>query len=85
MGRDRVVLKTGLMTLEEVRNAREMSGDYPIFTQSGRLVLSDSWLWEWEKKNPHCYAQQVLKAARLNLPTPTSKWFPRIQRYVFKD
>ena len=45
-------------TLEGAAVNRCASGDIVLF--NGRVVLSQKWLWDWEKADPNSFAQKVL-------------------------
>jgi len=58
---DRVVVKTGIRSLEEAKNLRFTSGDLVVHIGSHRIVRDPAWLWDWEKKDLNCYAQRAIR------------------------
>jgi hypothetical protein len=46
-------------TLEECISKRKVSGDL-VLDPNGNVCKDDSWLWDWEKKDPKCYAQRAI-------------------------
>ncbi len=48
-------------SLKEAEEARKVSGDLVVHFGTGRVVNSQDWLWEWEKKDFKCYAQRAIK------------------------
>lgn len=46
--------------LREARAARQVSGDLVIDTYTMRVVADESWLWEWERLDPSCYARRAI-------------------------
>lgn len=50
------VLKSG--TLVECFKARVVSGDL-ILTPSGEVLQGETWLFDWEKRDPNCYARRM--------------------------
>jgi hypothetical protein len=51
----------GLATLEEANARRTVSGDLVVDSEN-RVVKDDAWLFEWEKKDPTCYARRAMLA-----------------------
>lgn len=48
-------------TLEEARSLRDVSGDLVFFEETKRIVPSEAWLFDWEKKEQDCYAKRKIK------------------------
>lgn len=60
-----VTIATGLATLAEARDRREVSGDVVVHTGTFQVVKSDEWLWDWEKvKTTDSYHNGQSYAAR---------------------
>lgn len=59
-------LVSGLKTLEEARSARSVSGDLVIDSETKGIVVSDEWLWAWEKENSYAKRAQN-QQLKLNL------------------
>lgn len=58
--RDFSLIASGINTLEEARNKRSVSGDLVVYASNHEVVKSYDWLFDWEKLNPNCYAQQAI-------------------------
>ena len=56
---DRRTLSEGHRTLHEARNARVVSGDLVVHAMSGKIVKSETWLWEWERTAPESFARRM--------------------------
>lgn len=61
-------LPSGLRTLEEAKEARVVSGDLVIDSDSGKIVTDPAWLWDWEVRDADSYAQRAI--AWQNKKTP---------------
>ena len=58
-------------TLEEAREKRMVSSDLVWEEATGKIVKDPGWLFDWERKDPNAYAQQmILCAARLLIVPP---------------
>ena len=57
---DFVLIAKGLATLHQARNRRKMPGDL-VVDDSGRVVNSEDWLFEWEKTQPECFARRAMR------------------------
>lgn len=55
-------LTSGLGSLEQAKNARGVSGDLVVCSETQTVVVSDEWLWDFEKKETKCYAKHVINA-----------------------
>lgn len=53
-----VVLAAG--TLEKLTQYRKQSGDLIVDSQLN-VVQDPSWLFDWEKNDPNCYAQRAIR------------------------
>lgn len=53
----------GLDSLEKAKEARKVSGDLVVYYWTKEVVKDPSWLWDWEKNDPNCYAQRAIKAS----------------------
>lgn len=40
--------------------SRQQAGDLVVDMFTGKVCEDTSWLWEWEKQNPHCYARSMM-------------------------
>ncbi len=47
-------------TLTEIANMRFMSGDL-VVDDKGEIIKDPIWLFNWEKDDPNCYAQQKIR------------------------
>lgn len=56
---DFVVLHHNVL-LPQVRNMRKLSGDIVVHAGTNNLLMSDVWFWDWEKRDPNCYAQKLM-------------------------
>ncbi len=54
----------GLLTLEDAKKARKLSGDLVIDSATGRIVTNTSWLFDWELLDPTSYAHEAIKWQR---------------------
>jgi hypothetical protein len=43
------------------KNSRQVSGDLVFDATTNRLELGYWWLWDWERKDPNCYARQQIR------------------------
>jgi hypothetical protein len=48
-------------SLEEARAARQVSGDLVVHRRTGKVVDDPTWLFDWEKTDPNCYAQKAIR------------------------
>lgn len=55
---DHVVCAQG--SLQQVIAARKTSGDL-VLTPCGDILKWKGWLFPWEKKDPNCYAQKMIR------------------------
>ena len=55
---DMVVLHSGILSIQEVRKLRLISGDL-VVDKNGIVIQHDKWLFDWEKKDPTCYARKA--------------------------
>jgi len=46
-------------SLKDAANARSCSGDL-VIDSDGKVVQHDSWLFDWEKEDPNCYAHRLM-------------------------
>lgn len=49
---------------EEIAAIRKTSGDL-VINSSGEIVTDPFWLFDWEKKDPNCYAQKAIAWQKL--------------------
>jgi hypothetical protein len=63
---DYILIAKGLHTLEQACSKRQMSGDL-VVDEKHQVVVDPSWLFDWEKKDPTCYAQRAIQAEALSL------------------
>lgn len=61
---DFVCTAKGILTLAEARKKRRVSGDLVVHRGTHEIVMSEEWLWEWEKKDPHSYARKAISTDR---------------------
>lgn len=54
-----VVIASGFLSMVDARNHREVSGDLVVNSETGHVVDSHLWLWDWERKDMACYAQRA--------------------------
>lgn len=56
-------IRTNIFTLAEASLLRETNGDLVICSDTKRVVISDNWLWDWERAQPisKCYAKQAMR------------------------
>lgn len=54
-------------TLKEAARARQMTGDLVFNLESGEIEQSQEWLFDWERKDPNCYAVRNQKS-KIKLP-----------------
>jgi hypothetical protein len=47
--------------LRDAARDRQVCGDLVIHVPTLRIVQDKSWLWEWERQNPNCYAQRMMR------------------------
>ena len=59
--KDYVMLLGGQMfsTLEQARDARQVSGDLVVGAGTTEVVRSTRWMWDWEKADPISYAMRA--------------------------
>ena len=50
------------LSLPEAKRLRVVSGDLVVNQKTKKVVQSDYWLWDWEKKDPSCYARKAMAA-----------------------
>ncbi len=62
---DYVLCAKNLTSIGEAQSKRKVSGDLVVFQETMEIVPFDNWLFEWEKKNPSCYAQRAIEMAKL--------------------
>lgn len=60
--------------LSEAAEARKVSGDLVYFR--GKLVLNDSWLFQWEKETKNCFAKKMIELVK------DRQFVPQLQRVV---
>ena len=48
-------------TLQEAAAFRKVSGDLVCDLATGKVVKDTSWLFDWEKADPNCYAQRIIQ------------------------
>lgn len=58
---DFVLIAKGVRTLAEAQLLRAVSGDLVVDRDTRKIVLSDEWLFGWEKADPRCYAQRAIE------------------------
>ena len=52
-------------TLDDARETRVVSGDLVFDSETGKIVShDDTWLWEWERRDPRCYAKRMMANGR---------------------
>lgn len=61
--KDYALIASGLTTLQEARDARKIAGDLVVEAATKKIVVDDSWLWEWEKGSA-CYAKDAINWQR---------------------
>lgn len=49
-----------IKTLSEAKAIRYASGDLVIETETNKIVCSEEWLFEWEKKDPNSFAKKMI-------------------------
>lgn len=54
------VLKTGFLNLKDASDARIASGDIVVHSNTGKIVTSKSWLFDWEKEEINSYAHKKI-------------------------
>jgi dipeptidase len=60
---DYVVTAGAVPTLEAARDARSLSGDLVVRAGTREVIADPTWLWDWEKAQPHCYAARKIRDA----------------------
>jgi len=61
------------VSLTQAVRSRVVAGDL-VFNNDNTINQSEDWLWDWEKKDPKCYAR---KAQNNNLNVKGYRWlFP---------
>jgi hypothetical protein len=58
--RDFVRIGTPVMTLEEAKALRAVSGDLVVDSVTHEVVKSDVWLFDWELIKLDCYARKAM-------------------------
>ena len=58
---DSSLIAEHIPTLEEAGRKRAVSGDL-VVDSNNRVVQDESWLFDWEKQQPDCYARRAMKA-----------------------
>jgi hypothetical protein len=58
---DYVIIAQRLHTVQEAAQLRCVSGDLVVNEWNNEIVRDTSWLFEWEKKDPNCYAQRAIR------------------------
>ncbi len=61
------ISKKSFKTPEEAEKARQVSGDIVCDEETGLPCTSQKWLWDFEKKDPNCYAQRMRRYAMQQL------------------
>ncbi len=54
----------GADTLEGARDRRAVSGDLVVHGETHKIVTNLTWLFPWERQDPKCYAQTVIRLER---------------------
>jgi len=62
-----LVLHSGVSSVEDAKNLRKCSGDLVVYGGTNHVVVSNEWLWEWEKEDPTSYASRCIARAKLGL------------------
>ncbi len=60
-----VTIAENLFTLTAAAAKRGASGDLVVHQDTGLVVASEEWLWDWEKKDPNSYAHKAVTNAKL--------------------
>lgn len=50
-------------TIAEAKKLRKVTGDLIVHAETHEVVKSRVWLWDFELKDPNCYAQKAIKNA----------------------
>lgn len=54
------LLHKDIPTVALAKELRWSSGDLVVDQDTGEVVKSTEWLWDWEKQDPKCYAQRAI-------------------------
>ena len=47
-------------TRKDVLSKRQLAGDL-VFEEGGQICEDQFWLFNWEKRDPNCYARRAIK------------------------
>ena len=58
---DFVLVAKGLSSLEKALDERVVAGDLVVDETTHDVVTNPSWLFDWERTDPNCYAQRAIR------------------------